>query len=156
MDQNLPPDPTGAPANNPTDDQIRYILQSTQTIALVGASPNPLRPSNSVGQFLTRMGYRVIGINPEIAGKTLFGQPVYARLSDIPKEITIDLVDIFRRSDRVEPVVNAALTELNPPVRFIWMQIGVVHAQAAATARAAGITVVQNRCPKIDYARLIA
>lgn len=141
--------------HNPTEAEIRDILQNVRTIAMVGASPNPARPSHGVGQFLTRMGYRMIPVNPGIAGKSLFGQKAYASLGDIPDDITIDMVDIFRRPERVEPVVDAALNDLATLPRVIWMQIGVTHPIAAAKARAAGITVVQNRCPKIDYTFLI-
>jgi predicted CoA-binding protein len=141
--------------DNPSDTRILEILRETRVIALVGASPNPERPSHQVGQFLVRMGYRVIPVNPGIAGKQLFGEMVYASLGDIPDNITIDMVDIFRRSDRVEPVVQSMLS-LRPNLpRVIWMQIGVVNPVAAQAARAAGIEVVQNRCPKIEYTRLI-
>lgn len=139
---------------NPTDQEIKQILQTVHTIALVGASPKVARPSNMVGQFLTDAGYQVFGVNPGIAGKFLFGQKVYASLNDIPKDIRIDMVDIFRRSDRVAPVVEAALRDLPSLPHVIWMQIDVAEPRSAAQARADGVTVVQNRCPKIEFARL--
>lgn len=139
---------------NPSDSEIRRILDETQTIALVGASPNPRRPSHRVGNFLVAQGYRVIPVNPGIAGKILFGETVYASLSDIPSDISIDMVDIFRRSDAVTTVVVEALAALWPLPKTIWMQVGVINDEAAEKARAAGIKVVQNMCPMIEIGRL--
>lgn len=139
---------------NPSDSEIRKILDETKTIALVGASPNPHRPSHRVANFLVAKGYRVIPVNPGIAGKTLFGETVYASLTDIPSDITIDMVDVFRRSEAVTPVVVEALAVLWPLPKTIWMQIGVINDEAAEKARAAGIKVVQNLCPVIEIRRL--
>lgn len=139
---------------NPSDSEIRRILDETQTIALVGASPNPRRPSHRVGNFLVAQGYRVIPVNPGIAGKILFGETVYASLSDIPSDISIGMVEIFRRSDAVTPVVVEALAALWPLPKTIWMQVGVINDEAAEKARAAGIKVVQNMCPMIEIGRL--
>ncbi|QDY68684.1 CoA-binding protein [Qingshengfaniella alkalisoli] len=137
-----------------TDRQIETILRRTKVIALVGASAKPERPSHYVGEFLRSKGYRVIGINPGLAGQELYGEIVYASLSDIPASIPVDMVDIFRRSEQVGPVVDEAL-EVLPGLHTIWMQIGVTNEEAAERAQAKGIDVVQNRCPKAEYPRLI-
>lgn len=136
-----------------TDDDLRRILTTTRVIAVVGISPNPVRPSFFVGRYLGLRGYRVIPVNPSQAGTTLLGETVYPDLDAIPKDIPVDMVDIFRRSDAVPAIVDAAMAAL-PHLRTIWMQLGVSHPEAAAKAEAAGISVVQNRCPKIEYQRL--
>jgi predicted CoA-binding protein len=135
----------------PTDDDIRDILAHARTIAVVGLSANPDRPSHAVAAFLAARGHRVVGVNPGIAGQRMLGEEVRATLSDIPFDI--DMVDIFRPSDAVPPIVDEALARF-PALDTIWMQLGIRHADAAARARAAGIRVVENRCPKIEYARL--
>jgi predicted CoA-binding protein len=112
---------------------------------------NPVRPSYYVARYLGLKGFTVIPVNPVHAGEILFGQPVRAGLSDI--EGSVDMIDIFRRSEAVPPIVEEAL-ELFPELQTIWMQIGVEHPQAAAMAEARGVTVIQNRCPKIEYQRL--
>ncbi|MEE9426985.1 MAG: CoA-binding protein [Paracoccaceae bacterium] len=129
------------------------ILTRTKVIACVGLSLKPDRPSHMVAEFLQERGYRVIGVNPAYAGQTLFGEIIYADLAAIPSGIVIDMVDIFRRSDAVPEIVDDAIVDL-PGLKTIWMQIGVEHSGAAAVAKAAGITVIQNRCPKIEYQRL--
>ncbi len=134
-----------------TDDLLRRVLTETKVIALVGWSPNPDRPSHRVAAFLTRAGYRVIPVNPGQAGVLVAGEPVRAALSDI--DTPVDMVDIFRRSEEVGPVVTQALAM--PGVKTIWMQLGVINAAAAAQARAAGLTVVMDRCPAIEHPRLI-
>lgn len=136
-----------------TDAELRRILNETKVIACVGVSPNPLRPSHYVARFLSLRGYRVIPVNPGHAGAQLFGETVVAQLSDIPPDARVDMVDIFRRSEHVPPIVDEAITHL-PDLRTVWMQIGVEHAKAAAMAAAQGLCVVQNRCPKIEYQRL--
>ena len=136
-----------------TDDELRKILKSTKVVAVVGVSSNPVRPSYFVARYLGLKGFRVIPVNPGLAGQTLFGETVFASLSDIPRDIPVDMVDIFRRSDQVPPLVDEAMATL-PALRTIWMQIGVEHAQSAAKARAAGLSVIENRCPKIEYQRL--
>jgi predicted CoA-binding protein len=136
---------------NPTDDAIRDILASVRTIAVVGYSANPARPSHHVAAYLADRGYRVVGVNPGLAGQQALGETVFATLADIPFEV--DMVDIFRRSEDVPPVVEAALTRF-PDLTAIWMQIGVSHPEAAARAAAAGVRVVQNRCPKVEIPRL--
>jgi predicted CoA-binding protein len=135
----------------PSDDLLRDILKRSRVFALVGVSPNPVRPSHYVGRYLGLKGYKVIPINPGHAGERLWGQTVRASLSDIPE--AVDVVDIFRRPDAVPEIVDAALA-MDPRPKVIWMQIGVTHPEAAAKAEAAGLTVIENRCPKIEYQRL--
>ena len=137
------------PANS--DAMIRDILQQTKTIALVGWSPKPDRPSHGVARFLQARGYRVIPVNPAHAGAEALGTTVRASLSDITEQV--DMVDIFRRSVEVLPVVDEALRVL-PGLRTIWMQLGVENAAAAALAVGRGLNVVQNRCPAIEIPRL--
>jgi len=133
-----------------TDDLIRDILTTTRTIALVGWSPKPDRPSNGVARYLAARGYRVIPVNPGFAGQEVLGEIVQARLSDIKGPV--DMVDIFRRSEEVGPVVDEALGLAG--VKTIWMQLGVVNEAAAEAARAKGLQVVMNRCPAIEIPRL--
>ncbi len=136
-----------------SDEQLRTILKRTRVIACVGVSMNPVRPSYFVARYLGLKGFRVIPVNPGHAGKSLFGDTIYPDLASIPADANVDFVDIFRRSDAVPGIVEEALTHL-PALQTIWMQIGVEHAQAAVRAEAADITVIQNRCPKIEYQRL--
>jgi hypothetical protein len=132
-------------------DYIRDILLSVRTVALVGASNNPVRPSYFVMQYLLDKGYVVIPVNPGLAGQLLLGQTVYASLTDIPRPI--DMVDIFRNSEAAGPITDEAL-ELEPKPKVIWMQLSVRNDEAATRAEAAGIEVVMNRCPKIEYGKL--
>jgi O-acetylhomoserine (thiol)-lyase len=132
-----------------SDAKLRAILSSTKTIALVGASSNWNRPSYFVMKYLQGKGYRVIPVNPGLAGQTLLGETVYASLRAIPEPV--DMVDIFRASDQVPPIVDEAIAA---GIKVIWMQLGVRNDQAAATAEAAGCEVVMNRCPKIEFGRL--
>lgn len=134
-----------------TDVLLRTILERTKVIAVVGVSMNAVRPSHYVARYLSLKGYRVIPVNPGHAGKTLFGETVVADLSEITAPV--DMVDIFRRSEAVPPIVDQAL-ELLPNLKTIWMQIGVTHPEAAARATAQGVDVIQDRCPKIEYQRL--
>jgi len=133
-----------------SDALLRDVLTRTKVIAVVGVSLNPIRPSNYVARYLSLRGYRVVGVNPGAAGQDLYGVPVAASLSDVPDA---DMVDIFRRPDAVPDIVVEALDVL-PNVRTLWMQIGVTHAAATACAEAAGLTVIQDRCPKIEHQRL--
>ncbi|HUZ67642.1 MAG TPA: CoA-binding protein [Beijerinckiaceae bacterium] len=133
------------------DELIRSILQSTKTIALVGASANAARPSYGVLEYLIGKGYRLFPVNPGLAGKDLCGARVYARLSDIPERI--NMVDVFRNSEAAAETVDEALALPQLP-KVIWMQLGVRNETAAARARARGVTIIQNRCPKIEYSRL--
>ncbi len=139
--------------DNPSDNLLRKILTETKVIALVGVSMNSVRPSYFVARYLSLKNFRVIPVNPGQAGKTLFGEKIYASLADIPKDIKVDMVDIFRRSEHVPPIVEMALAEL-PDLKTVWMQIGVRNAEAAAMAEAKGVQVIQNRCPKIEYQRI--
>ena len=134
-----------------SDDFLRRVLKRTRVVAIVGVSANPVRPSYFVARYMKLKGFRVIPVNPGLAGQTLFGETVYATLADIPFDV--DMVDIFRRSDAVPAIVDEALARW-PDLGTIWMQIGVEHAEAAATAEARGVDVIQNRCPKIEYQRL--
>lgn len=134
-----------------TDASLREILKRTRTIAVVGVSANPVRPSYFVARYLGLKGFSVIPVNPGLAGQTLFGETVYASLADIPRDV--DMVDIFRKPDAVPALVDEALARW-PDLQTVWMQIGVTHAEAAAKAEARGVTVVQDRCPKIEYQRL--
>jgi predicted CoA-binding protein len=134
-----------------SDSYIRGILNTVKTIAMVGISPKDNRPSYFAFKYLLERGYHMIPVNPGQAGKEILGQKVYAKLSDIPEPV--DMVDIFRASQFAVPVVEEALT-LRPKPAVIWMQLGVRNDAAAALAEAAGVKVVMNRCPKIEYGRL--
>ena len=130
---------------------IAGILNSVKTIAMVGASANDVRPSFFAMKYLIGKGFRIFPVNPGQAGKEILGQKVYAKLADIAEPI--DMVDIFRASAAVPGVVEDVL-KLEPRPKVIWMQLTVRHDEAAARAEAAGMKVVMNRCPKIEYARL--
>jgi predicted CoA-binding protein len=130
---------------------IRGILDSVKTVAIVGASANEVRPSFFVTKYMIDKGYTVYPLNPGIAGQEILGRPVYASLADVPEPI--DMVDIFRNSEAAAGVVDEALA-LDPLPKVIWMQLTVRHDEAAAKAEAAGIKVVMNRCPKIEYGKL--
>lgn len=132
-----------------SDADLRTLLQSTRTIALVGASPKPERDSYRVMAFLQGQGYRVLPINPGLAGEVLLGETVYPSLSAI--DLPVDLVDIFRNSDAAGAVVDEAIAA---KAGAVWMQLGVVNEAAAARAEAAGLSVVMDRCPKIEIPRL--
>jgi uncharacterized protein len=133
------------------DSYIRGILNSVKTIAMVGISPKDNRPSYFAFKYLMERRYRMIPVNPGQAGKSILGQKVYARLSDIPEPV--DMVDIFRASEHVLPVVKEAMA-LQPRPQVIWMQLMVRNDEAAKLAEDAGFKVVMNRCPKIEYGRL--
>jgi uncharacterized protein len=134
-----------------SDTFIRGILNTVKTIAMVGFSPKDNRPSYFAFKYLQERGYRVIPVNPGHAGKEILDQKIYGKLADIPEPV--DMVDIFRASQFALPVVEEALA-LNPRPSVIWMQLGVRNDAAAALAQAAGLKVVMNRCPKIEYGRL--
>ena len=137
-----------------SDALLRKILTDTKVIAMVGASDKPHRASNGVMRFLQSRGYRVIPVNPVLAGKVLNGELVYAGLKDIPQDKTgrIDMVDIFRNSaDAAAPALEA----IDIGARFVWMQLGVVNEPAAAKVRAAGLEIVMDHCPAIEYPRLM-
>src|SRR5215203_2655313 len=132
-----------------SDAQIRAILERVKTIAMVGASSNWNRPSYFVMKYLQGKGYRVIPVNPGIAGQELLGETVYASLRDIPEPV--DMVDVFRPSKEAPNIVEDAIA-IGAPV--VWMQLGIRNDEAAARAEAAGIEIIMNRCPKIEFGRL--
>mgnify|MGYP001076510789 FL=1 len=134
-----------------SDAFLRKILTRTRRVAVVGMSLNPVRPSYYVARYLKLKGFDVVPVNPGHAGQEVFGAQVVASLSEI--EGGVDMVDIFRRPEHVSPIVGDAL-ELFPALQTIWMQIGVVNEEAAELARARGVDVVMDRCPKIEYQRL--
>jgi len=133
------------------DDAIRHILTNVRKIAVVGASPNPARPSNAVLGVLVDRGFETFPVNPGHAGALIRGRPVSARMADVPAPI--DMVDVFRNSAAAGHVVDEAL-RLEPLPCVIWMQLGVINEEAARRARAKGVTVVMNRCPAIELRRL--
>jgi len=133
------------------DGYIRGILNTVKTIAVVGVSANTSRPGFFVFKYLLERGYRMIPVNPGLAGQELLGQKAYAALRDIPEPV--DMVDIFRASPHALAIVEEALA-MRPRPAVIWMQLGVRNDEAAALAEANGLKVVMNRCPKIEYGRL--
>jgi len=132
-----------------SEDYIRGILRQVNVIAMVGASPNWNRPSYFAMKYLQAKGYRVIPVNPREAGNEILGEKVYGALTDIP--VPVDMVDCFRNSDAIPPIADEAI---KIGAKVLWMQLGVRSDAAAATAEAAGLKVVMNRCPKIEYGRL--
>ena len=135
------------------DAHMRRILREVRTIAMVGASPNWVRPSNFAMKYLQGKGYKVIPLNPGQAGKEILGEPCYASVAEIPG--TVDMIDIFRNSEAAGAVVDDILPIASEKkIRVIWMQLGIRNDNAAARAKAAGLTVIMDRCPKIEYGRL--
>ncbi len=133
--------------------QILDILESVDTIAMVGASPNWNRPSYFAMKYLQEKGYRVIPVNPRAAGEEILGERVYANLAEIPGRF--QMVDIFRNSAAAGPIVEEAIAVAEEKgIEVIWMQLGVINREAAAAAEAAGLKVVMDRCPKIEFGRL--
>jgi predicted CoA-binding protein len=137
--------------DNYPDTYIRGILNTVKSIAMVGVSPKDNRPSYFAFKYLLERGYRMIPVNPGQAGKDILGQKVYGKLADIPEPV--DMVDVFRASQYAPAVVEDALAMKQRP-SVVWMQLGVRNDAAAAKAEAAGLKVVMNRCPKIEYGRL--
>ncbi len=135
-----------------SDETVREILTTVRTIAVVGASPNPARPSNEVLGYLVAKGFETYPVNPWHAGGLIRGRQTYARLADVPA--IVDMVDVFRNSSAAGGAVDEALA-IDPLPQVIWMQLGVVNEEAAERARARGVTVVMNRCPKIEFRRLL-
>lgn len=130
---------------------IRGILDSVKTVAIVGASHGDDKPSMFVVNYLTARGYRVYPVNPGRAGQAIAGVRIYARLADVPEPL--DMVDVFRAPEHVPAVLDEVLA-LSPRPKVFWMQLGVRDDESAARAKAAGLTVVMDRCPKIEYGRL--
>lgn len=132
-----------------TDAEIGDILSSVNTIAIVGASDNPARPSYGVMAYLLQQGYQLFPVNPALAGTTLLGQTVYGSLAEIPAKV--DMVDVFRRSEAVYDLTQEAIAI---DAQVLWLQLGVVNEQAAVLAKNVGMKVVMDRCPKIEIPRL--
>jgi predicted CoA-binding protein len=138
-----------------SDEQIIGILQDTNTIAVVGASPKPDRHSHRVMHYLQLNGYRTIPVNPAAAGETILGEKVYAGLADIPE--AFELVDVFRRPEAVDAVVDEVLeAKAAKGIRFLWLQPGANNGDAAERAREQGLEVVAERCMKIEFGRLLS
>ncbi|WP_413720613.1 CoA-binding protein [Silicimonas sp. MF1-12-2] len=138
----------------PNDADLIRIIDEAKTIAIVGASNNPVKPSLFVATYFTSRGKRIIPINPSKAGESLNGETILADLSDIPSDTVVDMIDIFRRPEFVPAIVDQALDLFLPGLKTIWMQYGVRHEEAAAKARSAGLNVVQDKCPKVEHMRL--
>ena len=132
------------------DDDVKKILSNFKTVAVVGISPNEDRPSYIVASYLKSKGYRIIPVRPD--GEEILGEKVYHRLADIPEEIGVEVVDIFRRSEDVPPVVDEAIQR---KAKAVWMQEGIIHEEAGAKAAKAGLKVVMDRCMKKDHQRLL-
>jgi predicted CoA-binding protein len=131
-------------------EEIRNILSTYKVVAIVGISPNEDRPSHIVASYLKSKGYRIIPIRPD--GDILLGEKVYPTLHEIPREIEVEVVDIFRKSEDVLPVVEEAIQRR---AKVVWMQEGIVNAEAAAKAERAGLKVVMDRCIKKEHQRLL-
>ncbi|MHC4067748.1 MAG: CoA-binding protein [Planctomycetota bacterium] len=137
------------------DAQLRAILHSAQTIAMVGISPRWNRPSFFAMKYLQAKGYRIVPVNPGAAGQTILGETCYASLAEVPGPI--DMVDVFRDAEAAGAVVDEAIAlKADKGIRVVWMQLGIRNDAAAARGAAAGLTVIMNRCPKIEYGRLHA
>jgi predicted CoA-binding protein len=132
-----------------TDDEIREVLRDVRVIAMVGASPKWNRPSHFAMKYLQQKGYRVIPVNPANAGEVVLGEKVHASLADVP--VKVDMVDVFRNAEAAGPITDEAIAI---GAKVVWMQLGIRNDAAADRARAAGLRVVMDRCPKIEYGRL--
>jgi predicted CoA-binding protein len=132
------------------DDEVKEILSKLKTVAVVGISPKQDRPSYLVATYLQSRGYRIIPVRPD--GNQILGEKVYHRLADIPGEIGVEVIDIFRRSDDVPPIVEGAI---RCGAKVVWMQEGVINEEAAARAEEAGLKVVMDRCMKKEHERLL-
>jgi predicted CoA-binding protein len=130
------------------DSLIDHIFKTVKTIAVVGFSANAARPGHYVAAFLQNRGYRVVPVNPGLAGQTMLGETVYADLASIP--FPVDMVDVFRNSEAAGAVTDEAIAI---GAKVVWMQLDVINEEAAARARAAGLAVVMDRCPKIELGR---
>jgi uncharacterized protein len=147
-------DPSAMTHDDYPESYIRETLMSVRTVAIVGASENPVRPSYFVLKYMIAKGYRVVPINPGLAGKSILDQQVYGSLTEAASDLgpgVIEMVDIFRNSDAAYAITEEAIAI---GARVVWMQLTVRNDAAAALAEAAGLRVVMNRCPKIEYGRL--
>jgi predicted CoA-binding protein len=133
-----------------TDEELRQLLLDTKTIAVVGLSANPDRPSNQVAWYLHHQGYRLFGVNPSCPESELFGVPMVASLAEVPEPI--DIVDVFRRPEHTPDVARDAVAA---GARVLWLQLGIRSDEARAVAEEAGLTYVEDRCVKVDHARLL-
>jgi len=131
--------------------EIRRILENCRTVAVVGISPKEDRPSYEVAFYLKSKGYRIIPVRPD--GEEILGEKIYRQLAEIPEEVEVDVIDIFRKSEDVPPVVEEAIKR---GAKVIWMQEGVIHLEAAAKAEKAGLKVVMDRCMKKEHQKLIS
>ncbi len=132
------------------ENEIKKILSNSKTIAVIGISPKENRPSYRVASYLQSKGYRIIPVRPD--GEEILGEKIYPTLSEIPKEINVEVVDIFRKSEDVPPIVEEAIQR---GARVVWMQEGVIHQEAGEKAEKAGLTVVMDRCMKKEHQRLL-
>lgn len=132
------------------DDDIRWVLRHCRTVAVVGLSPKPHRDSYQVARYMQARGWRIVPVNPMAAGQTILGEPVYPSLTEAARHERIELVNCFRNSADIPPIVDEAIAI---GALAVWMQLGVEHEAAAEQARQAGLRVVQNRCLKIDHAQ---
>jgi predicted CoA-binding protein len=132
------------------DDEMRSLLTRARTIAVVGLSDKPERDSNEVARYLQSVGYRIVPVNPMLT--EVLGERAYPSLAAVPADLPVDIVDVFRRSDQVPPVVDEAIARHDP---VVWMQLGVQNAEAAARARSAGLTVFEDLCIMVQHRRLL-
>jgi len=136
-----------------SDALIAKILRSVKTIAMVGASPNEVRPSYFAMKYLSDKGFKIIPVNPQAGGSSILGQKVYTSVSELPAPV--DMVDIFRNPEAAGAITDEVIANKDRlGVKVLWMQLGVINEEAAKRAEAAGLTVIMNRCPKIEYGRL--
>lgn len=139
------------PLSNASDEEIKTVLQTAKTVAVVGLSDNPERESYQVAAYLKAQGYRIIPVNPNV--HEVLGERAYPTLADIPKDIQVDVVDIFRRPEFIPEIVEQAIAR---GAKVVWMQKGLAHNAAADKARAAGLSVVMDRCMMVEHSRLLA
>jgi uncharacterized protein len=137
-----------------SDDHFRHILETTRVIALVGFSAKPDRASHKVAKYLAEHGYRVIPVNPGLAGQDFMGETVVADLASIPKDARVDMLDVFRASEHVPPIVETAIDQL-ADLKTVWLQIGVTSEVARQLSAENGLAYVEDHCPKIEHARLL-
>lgn len=152
MDQGTGPLPL-RPADAPSDDRLRELFGTVRHIAVIGASTNESKPANGVPRYMRRHGYEVVGVNPTAVGEELFGHDVRATLADL--EGPVELVNVFRRSEDVPGHLDDILA-LDPPPRYVWLQLGIRNDDVAGRLRDAGIEVIQDRCIKVEHARLMS